>query len=91
MRALAVYLNQYHLLPEVQTCEVLADLLGCSFSDGTVTGWVQKAALRLAPTVAHIAELVVASPVQHADEAGVRLEGKLHWLHVNSIRWLILL
>jgi transposase len=53
-----------------------------------VAGWVQGAAERLAPTVAQIAELVAASPVQHADETGVRVEGKLHWLHVNSTRWL---
>jgi transposase len=53
-----------------------------------VARWVQEAAKILAPTIAQIAELVAASPVQHADETGVRLEGKLHWLHVNSTRWL---
>jgi transposase len=64
----------------------LTDLLGCAISDGTVAGWVQEAAAVVAPTVARIADLVAASPVQHADETGVRLEGKLHWLHVNSTR-----
>jgi transposase len=90
MRDLAVYLNQYQLLPEARTCEVLADLLGGALSDGSVAGWVQEAASALAPTVAGIADLVVASPVQHADETGMRLEGNLHWLHVNSTRWLTL-
>lgn len=88
LRALAVYFNQYPLLPEERTCETLTDLLGCSLSDSTVARWVQEAAERLAPTVAQIADLIVASPMQHADETGVRLEGKLHWLHVNSTRWL---
>ena len=88
VRALAVYVNQYQLLPEARTCELLADLLGCALSDGSVAGWVQEAAEILAPTVAHIADLVAVSPVQHADETGMRLEGKLHWLHVNSTRWL---
>jgi len=88
VRAWAVYLNQYHLLPEARTCETLTDLLGCPLSDSTVAGWVQEAAEVLAPTVAQIADLVAASRVQHADETGVRLEGKLHWLHVNSTRWL---
>jgi transposase len=36
VRALAVYLNQYQLLPEARTCETLTDLLGCALSDGTV-------------------------------------------------------
>ena len=88
VRALAVYLNQYQLLPEARTCETLLDLVGCALSDGTVAHWVQEAAEILAPTVARIADLVAASPVQHADETGMRLEGKLHWLHVNSTRWL---
>jgi transposase len=88
VRAWAVYLNQYHLLPEARTCEALTDLLGCMLSESTVAGWVQEAAERLEPTVAQIADLVAASPVQHADETGVRVEGKLHWLHVNSTRWL---
>ncbi len=74
---MAVYLNQYQLLPEARTCEVLADLVGCRLSDGTIAWWVQEAAEGLAPTVARIAELVAASPVQHADETGMRLEGKL--------------
>lgn len=88
LRALAVYLNQYQLLPEARTCETLADLVGCPLSDGTVAGWVQEAAEILAPTVAQIADLVAASRVQHADETGVRIEGRLHWLHVNSTRFL---
>jgi transposase-like protein len=88
VRAFAVYLNQYQLLPEARTGETLLDLLGCPLSDGTVACWVQEAAERLAPTVERIADLVAASPVQHADETGVRLEGHLYWLHVNSTRWL---
>jgi transposase len=88
LRALAVYLNQYQLVPEARTCETLADLLGCSLSDGTVARWVQEVAEQLTPTVAMIADLVAASRVQHADETSVRIGGRLQWLHVNSTRWL---
>ncbi len=88
VRALAVYLNQYQLLPEARTCETLKDLLGCALSDGSVARWVQEVAERLTSTVTMIADLVVASRVQHADETGVRIAGHLHWLHVNSTRWL---
>ncbi len=85
-RALAVYLNQYQLLSEARTCETLADLFVCTLADGTVVCWVQEGAERLAPTVALIADLVVASRVQHAHETGGRIAGQLHWLHVNSTR-----
>lgn len=66
----------------------MTDLLGCALSDGTVARWVQEVAEQLAPTVARIADLVAASPVQHADETGVRITGQLHWLYVNSNHWL---
>lgn len=88
VRALAVYLNHYQVLPEARTCEPLMDRLCCSLSEGTVASWVQEAAERLAPTMAQIADLVAASRVYHADETGLRIVGQLQWLHVNSTRWL---
>jgi transposase len=88
VRALAVYLHHYQLVPQQRTHEALADLFGCTLSDGTVAGWVAQAGETLAPTVAHIGELVAAGPHQHADETGIRIAGKLHWLHVNSTRFL---
>jgi transposase len=88
IRAMAVYLNQYQLVPEERTGEALGDLFDCPLSDGTIVSWVAQAAVTLTPTVAHIADLVAAGPNQHADETGLRIQGKLHWLHVNSTRWL---
>ena len=88
MRALAVYLHEYQLVPLARVCELLADLCACEVSEGTVLMWVEFAAQRLAPVVAQIADWLSASPLQHADETGMRIGGKLHWLHVNSTRFL---
>jgi transposase len=88
VRALGVYLHQAHFVPAERTCEALAELCGCALSAGTLARWVQQAATILQPTVIQIAEGILASPLQHADETGVRVKGKLHWLHVNSTRWL---
>ncbi len=88
VRALAVYLHQYQLVPMQRTCEMLSELCGCDVSEGTLLGWVELAAEALSPTMEQIAQGVLASPLQHADETGVRLGGKLHWMHVNSTRWL---
>jgi transposase len=88
VRAAAVYLHEYQLVPEERTAEALGDLFGCALSTGTLASWVAQASAGLAPTVAHIADLVAAGPHQHADETGIRIGGKLHWLHVNSTRWL---
>jgi transposase len=88
VQALAVYLNQYQLVPEARTQEALADLCGSTMSDGTVAGWVGQAATTLAPTVAQIADRVAVAAHQHSDETGLRIGGKRSWLHVNSTRWL---
>ena len=88
MRALAVYLHEYQLVPLARVSELLADLCGCEVSEGTLLTWIQWAAEQLAPTVAQIADWLSVSALQHADETGLRIVGKLHWLHVNSTRWL---
>jgi transposase len=86
LRALAVYLHQYQLVPLARTCELLCDLCECPILEGTLTAWVELAAQTLEPTIAHIADCISASQVQHGDETGIRVRGKLHWMHVNSTR-----
>ena len=88
LRALAVYLHQYQLVPLARTCELLCDLCDCQLCEGTLTTWVQQAAQILEPTVERIADWIRLSRVQHGDETGVRVGGKLRWMHVNSRRWL---
>jgi len=85
VRALAVYLHQYQLVPMQRTCELLADLCGCELSEGTLTSWIELAAETLVPSMEQIKQGVLASPLQHADETGVRLGGKLHWLSAQYL------
>jgi hypothetical protein len=88
VRALVVYLYQVQFVSTQRTCEALAELCGCEISAGTLARWVQQAATVLKPTPLQIADGILASPLQHGDETGVRVKGQLHWLHVNSTRWL---
>src|SRR5579859_1149330 len=88
LQALAVYLHQGQLLPTARTCEALASICGCQLSEATLVQWSEVAAERLAPTVEQIASFLVASPLHHTDETGIRVYGMLHWLHVNSTRLL---
>ena len=88
MRAVAVYLQQYQLVPLSRTCELLEEMYDCRVSEGTLVAWVQQAAETLVPTVERIADWLSASRLQHGDETGMRVGGKLHWVHVNSTRWL---
>ncbi len=88
LQALAVYLHQYQWVPLARTCELLWDLCGCPLSQGTLSTWVQQAAQTLEPTVERIADWISVSRVQHGDETGMRVGGKLHWIHVTSTPWL---
>ncbi len=88
IRALAVYLHDYQLVPLGRVSELLTDLYACQVSEAAVLSWVECAAERLAPVVAQIADWLSASRLQHGDETGIRIGGKLHWRHVNSTRFL---
>jgi transposase len=88
VQALAVYLHQGQLVPMARTCEVLDEVCGCHLSQGTLLRWVQEASERLVATVEKIADWLSVGGVQHGDETGVRITGKLHWLHVNCTEWL---
>jgi transposase len=91
IQAMAVHLNQYHLLPLARSAALLNDLYGISLSQASIQAFAQEAAAALSPTVAAIGQAVQASPIAHADESGIRVTGKLHWLHclvTPSLTWL---
>lgn len=73
-----------------RVCEALDDLCQCHLSEGTVVNWIAEAAKQLEPTIQRLKTLLVAGPLQHADETGIRIKGLLHWVHVNATRWLTL-
>jgi transposase len=80
--AIAVYLCLGQHLPVARTAGLLGELFGTPMSVGTVAAWTSRAAAGLEPfTVAAVAALSEAELV-HADETGLRVAGRLHWLHV---------
>lgn len=80
--AIAVYLCLGQHLPVERTAGLLADLFGTPMSAGTVAAWTTRAAAGLEPfTAAAVAGLAGADLV-HVDETGLRVAGRLHWLHV---------
>jgi transposase len=83
-----VYLHQYQLVPLQGTVEVMEDLCACGISEGTRLRWEHEAAHRREDTVQQIAERIATSRIQHADETGMRVSGKLHGVQVKSTRWL---
>jgi transposase len=80
----AVYLNSYQLLPLARTCEVLEDLYGHRPSEAFVLSATQALHDQLPPALSAMRQGLMQATVVHADESGLRVEGKLNWLHVLS-------
>lgn len=91
VKALAVHLNQHHLLPLARTAALLGDLYGAHLSQASIQSFAQEAAASLHCTVAAIGQAVQAAPIAHADESGIRVKGHLAWLHclvTQRLTWL---
>jgi transposase len=82
LRARAAYLHKYQLLPVARTSEALADLFGCPVSPGTVHRIVGECSEALSGAEAAIKDAVTLAPVIGADETGLRVAGRGHWVHV---------
>lgn len=91
IKAAVVHLTHHHRVPVARTGTLTGDLFGLPLSDATVLTIHAQAAALIAPTVAAMGEALKAVPVAHADETGMRVAGKLFWLHVlatQSMTWL---
>jgi len=80
--ARAVYLLNYQLLPYQRTGELMQELFGCRLSTATLYRMVQASAEKLIETELEIKEQLRRAEVVHADETGLRVASKLHYVHV---------
>ena len=87
IRSLAVYLSQYQLIPFARVTEVLEDVIGASFSPGTLLNALSETYGHLGPTEAFIQEGILGAEVAHFDETGVKVAGQGQWLHTASTPW----
>lgn len=76
------YLSVQQLLPLKRIGQMCADIFGRKVSDATVLAAVRSVDQSLVPFRDAILECLRQSPVAHADESGVIVNQKLHWLHV---------
>ena len=82
--ARALYLHDYQLLPYARTAEAMQELFGCRMSRGTLATAVRQCADGLIETELQIKRGLRRSHVIHADETGLRVEGRLQYVHVAS-------
>ena len=90
-QAATVHLNQNHAVSVQCTAALMKDFFDLSVSQATVVKAAQAGADILQPTVHDIGQAIARSAVAHADESGMRVAKKLHWLHVlatDTLTWM---
>lgn len=84
IKAYAVYLMHFHLIPLRRVSLLLKDLYQIEVSIGSLDLWAIEASGRLSDFEKNIATALKNAEVVHFDETGMRCEGSLHWLHSAS-------
>lgn len=81
LAAVVVYLYVGQFLSKERTAQALAELFGTPLSAGTVAGVTARAAGRLGEFVDRVRDELAGCEVVGFDETGLRVDGKLHWVH----------
>lgn len=87
VRSIAVYLQQYQLLPFNRTSEIFRDLFSVPISAGTLANIISDCSKHVEGATEQIKGILRGAPVAHFDESGISVEGNLHWLHAASTSW----
>ncbi|MFV2110667.1 IS66 family transposase, partial [Micromonospora sp. LOL_015] len=83
--AIGVYLLHGQFLSIGRTADAIRDLFGLPVAAATITAWVTRTALGVIDTVLPvIRDRIKNAPVAHFDETGIRVDGRLAWLHSAS-------
>lgn len=86
VQAAAVYLQQALFGAQARTARAMADLFGVSMSVGAVAAAHARAGDALADSefVDQVRDALTSADVVHVDESGLRVAGRLHWVHVAT-------
>ena len=90
VRSLLLYFHHQQLVPPQRVCQICEDLLGQPCSPATVLATAQRTGENLTGFEQHVARGLQVAELLHRDESGLRVAGKLHWLHVASTTQLTL-
>jgi transposase len=80
----ATYFQTQHFVPVERTAQILEDLVSHRVAETTLMKAQRECAAAIAPATAAIRAQLQDAPVAHFDESGLRVAGKLQWLHVVS-------
>ena len=84
LKAFACYLYSQQFIPLARIRELLTALYGHAPSEPTVLAAARQLASHTQTSLEQIRQQLLAAPVVHFDESGLRVDGRLRWLHVAS-------
>ena len=85
LAGIGVYLFHGQFLSTSRTVQALSDLFGVVVAAATLVAWTGRIAAQVtSKTLVVIRDRIIAAPVAHFDETGLRVAGKLHWMHSAS-------
>lgn len=84
VRAAAIYLGSYQLVPYQRLAEMFAELFNCPLSQGTLANFVRGGGENARAAMLPVRDALLGATTAHADETGCTVKGKRHWLHVFS-------
>lgn len=84
LRAQVSYLNTYQLLPWQRICDLIEDFYQHRPAEGLIASSNEQLVEAVDPSLTEIWRQLQQAEIAHFDESGLRVEGKLHWLHVAS-------
>jgi transposase len=88
LKAHSVYMSQFQLIPYSRIQDYFSDQLNIPVSEGSIFNFNQEAFQLLADFEARVKNELAVSKVAHADETGINIGGKGHWLHcVSNDSW----
>jgi transposase len=79
--AIILYLYVGQFLSKKRTAQALAELFGTPVSEGTVATVTKRAAEGLEGFLEQVTDRIAGSEVVGFDETGLRVAGRLHWVH----------
>jgi transposase len=91
LKANAVYMSQYQLIPYDRIRDHFHDQIHIPVSAGSIFNFNREAYDRLEPFEQWAKDKLAKSDLMHADETGINIGGKRHWLHCASnasLTWL---
>ena len=84
VKAHSVYMSQFQLIPYSRIQDYFADQLHITVSEGSIFNFNMEAFRLLADFEDQVKNKLAGSDLAHADETGINIGGKCHWLHCVS-------